>query len=150
MLGPESRAVRKVQERPPRYIFITLAPNRFEVPAGAPDPSLDGAAFFSEAGKVMSPNSALYKFSVTIHTDDLAVVECLRGLAKFSQKTGNNRIAWSRTKLTDWERNGHCVTFRFSSPSYRHGFKSELTRLLPDNLWQIASESDSNPPRPER
>jgi hypothetical protein len=98
----------------------------------------------------MSPNSALYKFSVTMHTDDLAVVECLRGLAKFSQKTGNNRIPWSRTKDTDWERDGHCVTFRFSSPSYRHGFKSELTRLLPDNLWQIASESDSNPPRPER
>lgn len=94
----------------------------------------------------------LYKFSVTIHTDDLAVVGCLRALAKFSQKTGNNRIPCGKTNDTDWERDGHCVTFRFSSPSYRHGFKSELTRLLPDNLWQIASESDSNPtlPPPQR
>jgi hypothetical protein len=99
--------------------------------------------------EVMS-NYAVYKFSVTIYTDDRAFVECLRALAKFSQKTGNNRIPWGRSKDTDWERNGHCVTFRFSSPSYRHGFKSELTRLLPDNLWRIASESDSNPPRPPR
>ena len=148
MLAPESRAVRKVQERPPRYICIILAPNCFEVPCGRPRSLPGRRRISSQAGKVMSPNSALYKFSVTIHTDDLAVVECLRGLAKFSQKTGNNRISWSRTKVTEWERNGHCVTFRFSSPSYRHGFKSELTRLLPDNLWQIASESDSNPPRP--
>jgi hypothetical protein len=85
-------------------------------------------------------NYAFYNFSVTIHTEDLAI-------AKFSQKTG---IPWGRAKDADWERDDRRVTFRFSSPSYRHGFKSELTRLLPDNLWQIAAESDSNPPRPQQ
>lgn len=43
-----------------------------------------------------------HKFSVTIHTDDLAVVNCLRALSKFSQKTGNNNIPWGDTKDKDW------------------------------------------------
>lgn len=30
-----------------------------------------------------------YKYSITIHTDDLAVVNCLRALSKYSQKSGN-------------------------------------------------------------
>ncbi|MDZ7759451.1 MAG: hypothetical protein U5L00_04245 [Desulfovermiculus sp.] len=33
-----------------------------------------------------------YKYSITIQTDDLAVVNCLRALSQYSQKTGNKRI----------------------------------------------------------
>ena len=39
-----------------------------------------------------------YCFSVTIHSDDLAVVNCLRALSQFGQATGNNRIPWGGTK----------------------------------------------------
>jgi len=87
-----------------------------------------------------------YKFSVTIHTDDLAIVNCLRALSEYSQKTGNNRIPWGGTKDQDWKREGHTVTFRFSQPSYREGFIKELERLLPKALWAERKRSDNDPP----
>jgi hypothetical protein len=92
---------------------------------------------------------ALHKFSVTVHTDDLAVVGCLRALAQYSQKTGNNRIPWGGTKDQDWQRDKHQVTFRFSSPTYRDGFLIEIRRLLPENLWTVSQTSDSDPALPQ-
>jgi hypothetical protein len=89
-----------------------------------------------------------HKFSITIHTDDLAVVNCLRALSKFSQKSGNNNIPWGRTKDKDWERAGHEVTFHFSSPDYRLGFLEELRRLLPATLWREMRQSDNHPAAP--
>ncbi len=91
-----------------------------------------------------------YKYSITIHTDDLAVVNCLRSLSQYSQKTRNNRITWGNTKDSDWRRDNHCVTFRFTSPEYRNGFLSEIRRLLPDELWKEHSRSDNNPARPPK
>lgn len=63
-----------------------------------------------------------YKYSVTIHTDDLAIVNCLRVLSQYSQKSGNNRIPWGNTKDSDWRNNNNCVTFRFSNPYYITSF----------------------------
>lgn len=60
-----------------------------------------------------------HKFSITVQSDDLAVINCLRALSKYSQKTGNNNIPWGRTKDLDWEKKGHEVTFHFSDPRYR-------------------------------
>ena len=90
---------------------------------------------------------ATYKFSVTVRSDDLAVVNCLRALSEFSQKSGNNRIPWGGTKDTDWKRDGHSVTFRFTTPEYRAGFLAEAKRLLPAALWSVVAQSDSNPAR---
>jgi hypothetical protein len=91
-----------------------------------------------------------YKYSVTIQTDDLPVVNCLRALSQYSQKTGNNRITWGNTKDKDWDRDNHCVTFRFTSPEYREGFLSQVNRLLPNNLWREYARSDNNPAKPAR
>jgi hypothetical protein len=91
-----------------------------------------------------------HKFSVTIHTDDLAIVGCLRALSKFSQKTGNNQIPWGGTKDSAWKRDGHKVTFRFSTPQYREGFLAELKRLLPRALWSVAATNDNDPAKPQR
>ncbi len=91
-----------------------------------------------------------HKFSVTIHTDDLAVVNCLRALSKYSQRTGNNNIPWGGTKDSDWKSNQHRVTFRFSAPDYRELFRNELNRLLPNNLWKEVDSSDSDPARPAK
>jgi hypothetical protein len=88
-----------------------------------------------------------YKFSVTIHTDDLAVVNCLRALSQYSQKTENNRIPWGGTKDRDWKQDGHTVTFRFSQPSYREGFIKEIERLLPRTLLVERKRSDNDPPK---
>lgn len=92
---------------------------------------------------------ARYRFSVTIHSDDLAVVGCLRALSQFSQKKGNNRIPWGGTKNADWKRDGNEVTFRFSGVAYREGFLVEASRLLPRSLWQLVGQSDDDPAKPQ-
>ena len=93
---------------------------------------------------------AQHRFSATIHTDDLAVVGCLRALAKFSQTRGNNQIPWGGTKNKDWKRDHGSVTFRFSTPEYRDGFISEVTRLLPQPTWNLVGTSDDDPATPQR
>lgn len=92
---------------------------------------------------------ANYHFSVTVYTRDLAVVECLRALAKFSQETGNNQIPWGGTKDTDWRNADRKITLHFSSPAYRERLKSEAARLLPSGLFEIVSESDADPAHPQ-
>ncbi len=89
-----------------------------------------------------------HKFSITMFSDDLAVVNCLRSLSKFSQKTGNNNIPYGGTKDKDWKRDDHNVTFHFSSQEYRESFVSVVERLLPLPLWKEISRSDNNPAVP--
>ncbi len=91
-----------------------------------------------------------YKYSITIQANDLAVVNCLRSLSQYSQKTGNNRITWGNTKDSDWEKGNHCVTFRFSEQEYREGFISEINRLLPKQLWEEYGRSDNDPAKPAK
>lgn len=91
-----------------------------------------------------------HKFSITIHSDDLAVVNCLRSLSKYSQKTGNNNIPWGGTKDSDWKSSGHEVTFHFSDQAYRFGFVSELKRLLPTSLWREVRTADNDPAKPAK
>lgn len=88
-----------------------------------------------------------YRFSITIASEDLAVVNCLRSLAQYSQQSGNNRIPWGGTKDQDWKRAGHKVTFHFTSAEYRAGLVAEAKRLLPQALWSVAAESDHDPAR---
>ena len=91
-----------------------------------------------------------HKYSITIFTNDLAVVNCLRALSKFSQRTGNNNIPYAGTKDKDWKRDDKKVTFHFSNPDYRDGFVFEINRLLPPDLWKEISKSDNNPAVPVR
>lgn len=92
---------------------------------------------------------AAYKFSITIKSDDLAVVNCLRSLSQYSQQSGNNRIPWGGTKDQDWNRDGHSVTFRFTAPEYRSGFLAEARRLLPIALWSVLRQNDNDPASPQ-
>lgn len=91
-----------------------------------------------------------YKYSITIKSDDLAIVNCLRALSQYCQKMGNNRIPWGGTKDKDWDRDNYEVTFRFTSTEYREGFIEESDRLLPSNLWHEVGRSDSNPAKPQK
>ena len=89
-----------------------------------------------------------HRLSITVHTDDLAVLYCLRALADYSQETGNTRITWGGTKKQDWERDGRSVTFRFSDPRYRAKFIQESGRVLPQGSWSKIGESDNDPAVP--
>ena len=91
-----------------------------------------------------------YKYSVSIKSDDLAMVNCLRALSQYSQKQGNNRIPWGGTKDEDWKRDDYTVTFRFTSPVYREGFIKEIKRLLLKDLWVVVEKSDDNPAKPQK
>jgi hypothetical protein len=53
------------------------------------------------------------------------------------------------TKDQDWKRDGHAVTFRFTSSEYRAGFMAEVRRLLPDALWSKIRESDDDRAYPQ-
>lgn len=86
-----------------------------------------------------------YRFSVTLHSDDRAVVNCLRALSQISQLEGNVRIPWGGTKDSDWERDQHEVTFRFTSGVYRQGFVEVANRVLRDGLWREVRRSDCDP-----
>jgi len=90
-----------------------------------------------------------HHFSITVHTDDVAILYCLRALADYSQETGNTRIAWGGTKREDWERDGRSVTFRFSKPEYRVKFSDEAVRVLPTKSWQKVKEDDNDPATPQ-
>jgi hypothetical protein len=98
----------------------------------------------------MSDEHAGYRFSVTIQSDDLAVVGCLRALSQFCQKSGNNRIPWGGTRDADWRAAARCVTFRFSTTEYREGFLAEARRLLAAPLWTVIGQRDDDPATPQR
>ena len=91
-----------------------------------------------------------HRFSVTVHSDDLAVIGCLRALAKFAQATGNNNIPWGNTKDTDWKAANNRVTFRFTSASYRKNFLDQAGRLLLKDSWTTENQSDNDPAQPAR
>jgi hypothetical protein len=92
-----------------------------------------------------------YHFSVTIYSDYLEVVGCLRVLSQFSQQEGNNRIPWGGTKDVDWKRDEKKVTFRFTSAAYRQLFLDVAGRVLKPNLWREVpgSRNDSDPATPQ-
>ncbi len=89
-----------------------------------------------------------HRFSITMQSDDLAVVGCMRALAKFSQATGNNNIPWGGTKDADWRKSDGNVTFRLSTPGYHDRFRSECDRLLRGD-WAEARRSDADPAQPQ-
>ena len=91
-----------------------------------------------------------HHFSVTVKTDDVAVLHCLRALADYAQETGNKRIAWGGTTKDEWERSRHAVSFHFSHPTYRASFLREASRLFPAGLWQNVGEHDGDPAKPRR
>jgi hypothetical protein len=92
----------------------------------------------------------LYKFSITVKTDDLPVVYCLRALSKYCQRTGNNNIPWGGTNDNAWKVSNNCVTFRFSSPEYRSGFIKLVEHLLPGHLYNIVKHNDDDPAKPTK
>jgi hypothetical protein len=93
-------------------------------------------------------------FSVTCHTDDLAVVYCLRSLAQYAEKAGkgvkHRQIVWGGTKDEDWEGDAHCITVRFASADNRDAFERTASELLPKGTWVVRRRSDQDPAKPQR
>ena len=97
----------------------------------------------------MSSEHIKFHFSVTCHTNDLAVLHCLRALAQYAQQEGNKRIPWGGTKEKDWEQDRHRVAFHFTKPEYRNLFVHEAQRLLAKGCWTEVERSDNQPASPQ-
>jgi hypothetical protein len=90
-----------------------------------------------------------YHYSITIKTDDEAVLHCLRALSQYSQKSGNVRIPWGGTKREDWMVNNQEVTFHFSRPEYRKEFQEQVERLFTSVLYKVVKKNDKDPAKPQ-
>ncbi len=97
----------------------------------------------------MSTIHEKYRYSITCHTDDKAVMFCLRSLAHFAEHGPQKNIAWGGTSDDVWQRSHHCITLRFTSPDYRHVFRQKANELLGDR-WSQRSTSDNDPATPVR
>ena len=84
-----------------------------------------------------------FRFSVSLHTSDLAVAHCLRGLSHLAQRTGRKMVAWGGTSEEAWKRAAGVLTFKFTDPAYRERFLADASRLLPTASWSERSRSDS-------
>ena len=96
----------------------------------------------------MMSNHAARHFSVTIFTEDEAVLSMLRGLSYFSESAPHPQIASGGTGKGDWKNTGHQATFRFSSPECRSNFQKDAGRLLPALSWTLIGINDNDPATP--
>src|SRR5437016_4562810 len=92
----------------------------------------------------MSNQHDEYKYSVTIHTDDEALAVTMRALAWYCQASGNRQIAVAGTKLPDWKRQGHKISFYFDHPEYRQNFLEQAARMFRP-VWEKAGTSNEIP-----
>jgi hypothetical protein len=90
-----------------------------------------------------------FHYGVTMHTDDLALIGCLRALSQHAQARGNARILWGGIKREDLQRSNHRATFHFSSREYGEDFLEHARRLLPQELWQVTAQRDDDPAKPQ-
>ena len=92
---------------------------------------------------------AEYHYSITIKTDDEAVLHCLRALSQYAEESGKKMISWGGTGRQDWERGNHRVKFHFSAQEYRTKFEREALRVLLPGSWQKIDERDDDPAIPQ-
>jgi hypothetical protein len=104
------------------------------------------------AGRSIMPDADYLRcrFSITCHTDDLAIVHCLRSLCEFAEEDGLPQIGWGGTKRSNWESDNHQITLRFTNPRYREAFINEARRLLPKGSWSEVRRSDNDPAHRQR
>jgi hypothetical protein len=93
----------------------------------------------------MSDNE-YFRFSVSIHCNDFPLIAAMRGLAWFCQPEICRQTSVFGTKEGDWQREGHKVSFHFTSDGNRQKFINECRRLFPPS-WEIAAQKDNNPPK---
>jgi hypothetical protein len=87
-----------------------------------------------------------FKYSLTVKSDDLAFITSLRALAWYCQNEINRQIAVAGAKEVDWEKDGHQVTFYFTSDSNRQNFLKEVEKLFRPSL-EIVNQSNTKIPK---
>ncbi len=97
----------------------------------------------------MSSEHEKYHFSATCHTNDTAVLHCLRALCQYAEQGKHPQIGWGGTKQSIWKKSKGEFTVRFTHPVFRDTFLKEAERLLP-KLWTLVKTHDGDPASPQR
>jgi hypothetical protein len=97
----------------------------------------------------MSTDHAKFCFSVTLQTDDQAVLFCLRALCQYVETHAKPQIGWGGSGSADWKKAKGQFKLRFTTASHRQQFLIEAQRLLP-GLWHKVGTNDNDPASPQR
>ena len=96
----------------------------------------------------MNVDATQFRYSLTVTTEDTAVLYCLRALWHYAEEHDSpaSSLTLAPRGESHSEQDG-TVTFRFSDPRHRSDFLGEATRLLPGK-WMRHGTSDTDPPPP--
>lgn len=86
-----------------------------------------------------------YRYSITVETQDDAVMFCLRALWQYAERHPVPATSSDLTASEEWRAGDGRITFRFSNPYNRADFLGEATRLLAGK-WTRVATSDDDPP----
>jgi glycyl-tRNA synthetase alpha subunit len=88
--------------------------------------------------------NADYHYSITVHTDNLAILYCLRALSMYAQRTGNLYKPWKKASKDSWEQQHHDVPLHFTSAQFRQDFEQAANEILAGR-WSKVGENDNDP-----
>ena len=86
-----------------------------------------------------------YRYSITVETQDDAVLFCLRALWQYAERHPLRASGEEMAMTGEWRLGEGRITFRFSNPYNRGDFLGEATRLLAGK-WTRVAESDNDAP----
>ncbi len=86
---------------------------------------------------VLEPHP-LCKYSITCHTNDLAVFHCLHALCDYAEPS--IRSDTPKSQENQWRNSGNRVTLWFAHASCRDKFEAAAQRLLPGDLWSVVEK----------
>lgn len=89
-----------------------------------------------------------FRFSLTVRTDDLALLQCLRALCHYCEASSHKAAGTAGASQSAWDDNGHRALFRFSTHGCRTMFLEQIERLLPREMWKVVAQNDHEPPPP--
>jgi len=91
-----------------------------------------------------------YHYSATFHTDDEAVLHCLRALCQWAQRDERSpNIGWGGTGKAQWQAQGNKATLRFTSGKRRKEWIEKARVLLPSQ-WNLIGTNDNDPASRQR
>ena len=94
----------------------------------------------------VSTDLSEYRYSITVETQDDAVLFCLRALWQYAERHPLPPSAGELATTDEWRLGEGRITFRFSNPYNRGDFLGEATRLLAGKWIRHASSDDDAPP----
>jgi hypothetical protein len=94
----------------------------------------------------MSADTSQYRYSITVETQDDAVLFCLRALWQYAERHPLAPTTQTMATTGEWRLGEGQITFRFSNPYNRGDFLGEATRLLAGKWTRIAESDNDAPP----